>query len=154
MSVYDVRMGKELARLPTKRKIVHGVIVSPDDRYAFVSVEGVGSEPGTVEVIDLTALKTVATIDVGQEAAGIDFYRIESAAEVDPKALADGQARTHFPYIISHFSFVHLEVQHQARRAVKLKTSFRTWCFDYFVRRMTASDWQKLTARAAVTQSY
>jgi len=53
------------------------VVTSPDDLYAFVTVEGVGSEPGTVEVIDLTALKTVATIDVGEEAAGIDFYKVE-----------------------------------------------------------------------------
>ncbi len=28
---------------------------------------------------DLKALKTVATIDVGQEAAGIDFYKTEAA---------------------------------------------------------------------------
>ena len=78
VSVYDLKSGKELGRLPTKRKVLHGVVVSPDDLYAFVSVEGVGSEPGTVEVIDLTALKTVATIDVGQEAAGIDFYKMET----------------------------------------------------------------------------
>ena len=78
VSIYDLKSGKELARLPTKRKVLHGVVVSPDDLYAFVSVEGVGSEPGTVEVIDLTALKTVATIDVGQEAAGIDFYKMEA----------------------------------------------------------------------------
>ena len=43
-----------------------------DDRYAFISVEGIGSEPGTVEVIDLRALATVATVDVGQMAGGID----------------------------------------------------------------------------------
>ncbi|HSB29906.1 MAG TPA: YncE family protein [Pyrinomonadaceae bacterium] len=77
VSVYDLKTGKELARLPAKRKVLHGVVTSPDDLYAFVSVEGVGSEPGTVEVIDLTALKTVATIDVGEEAAGIDFYKTE-----------------------------------------------------------------------------
>ena len=35
------------------RRVVHGVAISPDDRYAFISVEGVGSEPGTVDVIDL-----------------------------------------------------------------------------------------------------
>ena len=81
VSIYDLKSGKELARLPTKRKVLHGVVVSPDDLYAFVSVEGVGSEPGTVEVIDLTALKTVATIDVGQEAAGIGFYKIEAAGK-------------------------------------------------------------------------
>jgi DNA-binding beta-propeller fold protein YncE len=76
VSIYDLKTGKELVRLPTKRKVLHGVVVSPDDRYAFVTVEGVGSEPGTVEVIDLVALKTVATVDVAQAAAGIDFYKI------------------------------------------------------------------------------
>ncbi len=79
VSVFDLKSGKELARLPTKRRVVHGAVVSPDDRYAFISVEGVGSEPGTVEVIDLEALKTVATVDVAQQAAGIDFLRTEPA---------------------------------------------------------------------------
>jgi hypothetical protein len=75
VSIFDLKSGKELARLPTKRKVLHGVVVSPDDAYAFVTVEGIGSEPGTVEIIDLNALKTVATVDVGQEAAGVDFYK-------------------------------------------------------------------------------
>jgi DNA-binding beta-propeller fold protein YncE len=77
VSIYELKSGKELARLPTKRKVLHGVVVTPDDRYAFVTVEGIGSEPGTVEVIDLTALKTVATVDVGPTASGIDFYKTE-----------------------------------------------------------------------------
>jgi DNA-binding beta-propeller fold protein YncE len=75
VSIYDVKSGRELARVPTKRKVLHGVVISPDDLYAFVTVEGVGSEPGTVEVIDLTTLKTVATLDVGAAAAGIDFFK-------------------------------------------------------------------------------
>ena len=54
-----------------------GVIISPDDLYAFVTVEGVGNEPGTVEIIDLKALKTVATVDIARQAAGIDFYRTD-----------------------------------------------------------------------------
>ena len=74
VSVFDAATGKELKRLPTKRKVVHGVVVSPDDRYAFVSVEGIGAEPGTVEVIDLGALTTVGTVDVGPMAAGIDVW--------------------------------------------------------------------------------
>jgi DNA-binding beta-propeller fold protein YncE len=78
VSIFDPKTGKELAHLPTKRKIVHGAVVTPDDKYAFISVEGVGSEPGTVEVIDLAAMKTVATIDVGQQAAGIDFWKNEA----------------------------------------------------------------------------
>jgi DNA-binding beta-propeller fold protein YncE len=75
VSIYDLKSGRELARMPTKRKVLHGVVVTPDDRFAFVTVEGVGAEPGTVEVIDLVALKTVATIDVASGAAGIDFYK-------------------------------------------------------------------------------
>ena len=78
VSIYDLKSGKELARLPTKRKVLHGVVISPDDLYAFVTVEGVGNEPGTVEIIDLKAMKTVATVDVPRQAAGIDFYKTEA----------------------------------------------------------------------------
>jgi DNA-binding beta-propeller fold protein YncE len=56
---------------------VHGIAVSSDDRYAFISVEGIAAEPGTVEVLDLQTLKIVASIDVGQQAGGIDFWRAE-----------------------------------------------------------------------------
>ena len=79
VSIYDLKSGKELARLPTKRKVLHGVVIAPDDLYAFVTVEGVGNEPGSVEIIDLKALKTVATVDVPRQAAGIDFYKTESS---------------------------------------------------------------------------
>jgi len=77
VSIFDLKTGNELARIPTKRRVVHGAVVTPDNRYAFISVEGVGSEPGTVEIIDLEALKTVATVDVPQQAAGIDFWKAE-----------------------------------------------------------------------------
>ncbi|MFZ3330596.1 MAG: beta-propeller fold lactonase family protein [Candidatus Acidiferrales bacterium] len=77
VSIFDPKSGKELARLPTKRKVVHGAVVTPDNRYAFISVEGVGDDPGTVEVIDLDAMKTVATVDVPTQAAGIDFWKSE-----------------------------------------------------------------------------
>ena len=79
VSILDLKSGKELARLPTKHRVVHGAVVTPDNRYAFISVEGVGGEPGTVEVIDLMALKTVATVDVPAQAAGIDFYKMVPA---------------------------------------------------------------------------
>jgi len=72
VSVLETSTGRELVRLPTHRRVVHGVVVSDDDRYAFVSVEGIGSEPGTMEIIDLLALRTVARVDVGQMAGGID----------------------------------------------------------------------------------
>jgi hypothetical protein len=53
-------------------------VVTPDNRYAFISVEGIGTDPGTIEVIDLQSLKTVATLDVPQQAAGIDFWKTEA----------------------------------------------------------------------------
>ncbi len=73
VSLIDVESGKELARIPTLRRIVHGVTISPDDRYAFISVEGIGSEPGTVEMIDLQRRARVTSADVGQQAGGIDL---------------------------------------------------------------------------------
>jgi DNA-binding beta-propeller fold protein YncE len=78
VSVLDTGTGRELARIPTLRRVVHGVAISADDRYAFISVEGVGSEPGTVEVIDLATLQRVASLDVGQMAGGIDFWKMEN----------------------------------------------------------------------------
>lgn len=76
VSVFETASGRELARIPTLRRVVHGVAISPDDRYAFVSVEGVGSEPGTVEVIDLAGRERVASVDVGQMAGGIDVWKV------------------------------------------------------------------------------
>lgn len=75
VSVIELPSGRELARIPTSRKVVHGAAITADDRYAFITVEGVGSEPGTVEVIDLRALTTVATVDVGPMAGGVDILR-------------------------------------------------------------------------------
>jgi DNA-binding beta-propeller fold protein YncE len=75
-SVIDLARGTEVARIPTTGRVVHGAAVSSDDRYAFISQEGVGSEPGTVDVIDLRALQKVASIDVGQQAGGIDFWKV------------------------------------------------------------------------------
>jgi len=72
VSIIEVASGKELARVPTQRKVVHGVAISGDDRYAFISVEGIGSEPGTVEMLDLKTFTRVASADVGQMAGGID----------------------------------------------------------------------------------
>jgi DNA-binding beta-propeller fold protein YncE len=72
VSVFDTASGAELARVPTKRRVVHGVVLSGDDRYAFVSVEGVAAEPGTVEALDLGTLAMTASIDVPPQAGGID----------------------------------------------------------------------------------
>jgi DNA-binding beta-propeller fold protein YncE len=76
VSIVDVKTGRSVTRIPMPRKAAHGVVVTPDDRYAFVSVEGVGAEPGTVVAIDLTASTVVASVDVAPQAGGIDFWKM------------------------------------------------------------------------------
>lgn len=75
--IYDLSSGKETHRIPNSRKVTHGVALSPDSRYAFISVEGIGGEPGAVDVIDLVTMEHVATAEVGKQAGGIAFWKIE-----------------------------------------------------------------------------
>lgn len=74
---FDLESGESLGRTPASTTVVHGVAISPDSRYAFVSVEGVGAEPGKVDVFDLRSLELVASVGVGQQASGIAFHRME-----------------------------------------------------------------------------
>ncbi len=74
ISVYDTKSGKELARIPTTKRVTHGVVISGDDRFAFVSNEGVGSEKSTVDIFDLRTLRRVGSVEVGQQAGGIDLW--------------------------------------------------------------------------------
>ena len=74
--IWDLKRGKELARISNSRKVSHGIAIAPDNKYAFVSVEGVGGEPGAVDVIDLVNLKLVSTAEVGKQAGGIGFWKL------------------------------------------------------------------------------
>ena len=74
--VWDLKTGKEIAKLKNSRKVTHGVVISPDSRFAFVSVEGVGKQPGAVEVIDLQNLEIVAIAEIGKQAGGITFWKM------------------------------------------------------------------------------
>ena len=77
-SIFDTRAGTETTRIPLPRKAAHGVVVSPDQRFAFVSVEGVAAEPGTVVMIDLATGRTSASVEVAPQAGGIDFWKTEA----------------------------------------------------------------------------
>ena len=74
--VWDLKSGKEIAKFNNTRKVTHGVVISPDNRYAFVSVEGIGKEPGSVEIFDLKELKPVAVAEIGKQAGGIAFWKM------------------------------------------------------------------------------
>jgi DNA-binding beta-propeller fold protein YncE len=75
VSVFSTLTGEELARIPTTRRVVHGAAITSDNRYAFISNEGVGSEKATVDVIDLRSLVMVGSVEVGQQAGGVDVLR-------------------------------------------------------------------------------
>ena len=76
-ALWDLASGKEVARITNTRKVTHGVVISPDSRYAFVSVEGVGGEPGSLDVIDIRTGKMVSQADTGKQAGGIAFWKME-----------------------------------------------------------------------------
>jgi DNA-binding beta-propeller fold protein YncE len=71
LEVYDLRSGRQVGRIPTSTTLAHGIAVTDDARLAFVSVEGIGSEPGKVDVVDLRNLRRVASVEVAQQATGI-----------------------------------------------------------------------------------
>jgi len=75
--IWDLEAGAEMERVPTSRRVPHGVAISPDGRYAFVSCEGVGGEAGTVDVLDLERRQRTATVEVGLQAGGIGFWKLE-----------------------------------------------------------------------------
>lgn len=75
--VWDLKKGVESARVKNTRKVTHGVSISSDSKYAFVSVEGIGGEPGTMDVIDIKKGTKVASADMGKQAGGIIFWKME-----------------------------------------------------------------------------
>ena len=76
LEIFDIATGKSLGRVKTSTTVTHGVAVSPDSRYAFVTSEGVGAQPGKLDVIDLASRTIVGTADTGQQASGIAFWRM------------------------------------------------------------------------------
>ena len=76
---FDVETGESRGIAQSSTTVTHGVVISPDSRYAFVSVEGVGAEPGKVDIYDLATLERVADVPVAQQAGGIAFWKMEEA---------------------------------------------------------------------------
>lgn len=79
VQVFDLATGKSVMLQKSSTTVTHGVAISPDSRFAFVSNEGVGAQPGKVDVYDLTALTRVGSVNVGQQAGGIAFWKMEPA---------------------------------------------------------------------------
>jgi DNA-binding beta-propeller fold protein YncE len=71
VSLIDAGSLLETARVPTSKKIVHGVAYSPDGRFAYISCESIGADPGAVDVIDLASRKLVSSVAVPGQPTGI-----------------------------------------------------------------------------------
>ena len=71
VSLVDAQSLTEVAKIPTTKSLPHGVAYSPDGRWAFISQESVGIDPGAVDVIDLTTRARVASIPVPRQPTGI-----------------------------------------------------------------------------------
>lgn len=76
--IWDLELGAELAKLANTRRVSHGVTISPDSKFAFISVEGIGGEPGSVDIIDLEKLEVVDFVETGKQAGGIYFWKMDS----------------------------------------------------------------------------
>jgi len=79
VQVFDLSSGASILQERSSTTVTHGVAISPDSRYAFVSSEGVGAAPGMVDVWDLAARVRVGSVAVGQQAGGIAFWRMAPA---------------------------------------------------------------------------
>ena len=77
VELFGVASGKSRGIGEASARITHGVVISPDSRYAFVSVESVGADPGRVDIFDVDTTERVASVDVGQQAGGIAFWKME-----------------------------------------------------------------------------
>jgi len=75
VSIIDASTLAEVAKVPTSKSLPHGVAYDPDGRWAFISVESVGADPGAVDVIDLSTWTRVASIAVPRQPTGITILQ-------------------------------------------------------------------------------
>lgn len=71
IGVWDLATGRERKRIPTSRPVTHGVAVTSDGRFAFVTCESRNADPGTLDIVDLREDAVVATVVVGLQDGGV-----------------------------------------------------------------------------------
>jgi DNA-binding beta-propeller fold protein YncE len=75
VALFDLQRSALVRRMPTSGASPHGVAVTGDGRYAFVTNEGSGSMPGTVDVFDLQRQERVATTGVRFQPGPVDVWK-------------------------------------------------------------------------------
>ena len=71
VSLVDAQSLNLLATIATTKGVVHGIAWSPDGKYAYISAESVGADPGSVDMVDIAARTVVATYPVAAQPTGI-----------------------------------------------------------------------------------
>ena len=74
-SIIDLKTLTEAVRIKTTKKIVHGIAFSPDGKYAYVTQESIGSDPGAIDVVDLSTRKVTSSIPIPAQPTGITILK-------------------------------------------------------------------------------
>ena len=77
-AILDLKNNFKSKIIKNTTSVTHGIAISSDSKYAFVSVEGIGGEPGVVDVISLEKLEKISSVNIGKQAGGIAFWKIEN----------------------------------------------------------------------------
>ena len=76
-AIWDLESGSLIKTIKNSTSVPHGIAISSDSKFAFISVEGIGGEPGIVDVIDLIKLTLIDNVEIGKQAGGIAFWKKE-----------------------------------------------------------------------------
>ncbi len=76
-AIWDLENNYKTNVIKNSTTVSHGIAISNDSKYAFISVEGVGGEPGIVDVINLNDSKLISSVEVGKQAGGIAFWKTD-----------------------------------------------------------------------------
>lgn len=76
VAVLDLETGTE-RRVDTTQPVTHGVAITPDGRYAFVTNEARGATRGTVDVIELSTARVVASTELHYQPGGLAVWKME-----------------------------------------------------------------------------
>ena len=76
-AIWDLENDINLKKIKNSTSVSHGIAISSDSKYAFVSVEGIGGEPGVVDVISLENLEKISSVNIGKQAGGIAFWKMQ-----------------------------------------------------------------------------
>lgn len=76
VQIFELASGQPVMEMKSTTTVTHGITISSDSRYAFVSNESVGALPGKVDVYDLKALARLASVETGLQSGGIAFWKM------------------------------------------------------------------------------